>query len=206
MSIRTGDSFMDLRGRQIVAAIGMSVVLFGATVAWPQQPQTQPLATPAEQAAPPIDQPPAPSEPPAHSNPGLVEELGKLLKKGTAGLTPTLPSPQQTIDGLNSSAKSATDRLSRIAPLSGQSVVVGRTMCIVASNGAPDCKSASDQLCREKGYKEGRSLDIEAAQKCSAKAYFAGEARARQKISSLERSVNNFLLFQGVLAPRMTVG
>jgi hypothetical protein len=47
-------------------------------------------------------------------------------------------------------------------------------MCIVASNGAPDCKSASDQLCREKGYKEGRSLDIEAAQKCSAKAYFSG--------------------------------
>jgi hypothetical protein len=176
MSIRASDIFMDVRGRHIFAAIATSVALFAATtVAWPQQPQTQmPAAAPPAQDASSADQPAAPLEPPARSNPGLVEEIGKLLKGTTSSFPPSLPSPQQTIDGLNSSAKKATDSLSRIAPLSGQSVVIGRTMCIVASNGAPDCKSASDQLCREKGYKEGRSLDIEAAQKCSAKAYFSG--------------------------------
>ena len=177
MSIRTGAIFMDVRGRQIFAAIAVSIALVGATtVAWSQQTQA-PAASPAKDA-PPVDQLPAPPEPSARSNPGLVEEIGKLLK-GTTSLTPSLPSPQQTIDGLNSSAKKATDSLSRIAPLSGQAVVLGRTMCIVASNGAPDCKSASDQLCREKGYKEGRSLDIEAAQKCSAKAYFSGGSACR---------------------------
>jgi hypothetical protein len=180
MSLRAGDIYVDVRCRQILVAIATSIALFGATtVAWPQQPQA-PAAPPA-QAAPQADQPPVPpeSEQPVRGNPGLVEEIGKLLKGTTSSLTPSLPSPQQTIDGLNSSAKKATDSLSRIAPLSGQSVVVGRTMCIVASNGAPDCKSASDQLCREKGYKDGRSLDIEAAQKCSAKAYFSGGGACR---------------------------
>jgi hypothetical protein len=186
MSIRTGDIMMDVRGRQFVLVIATSVAwLCATTLAWPQQPQTQTApsasAAPSAQAAPSADQPPAAPdpEPPVHSNPGLVEEIGKLLKGTTSSLTPSLPSPQQTIDGLNSTTRKATDSLSRIAPLSGQSVVVGRTMCIVASNGAPDCKSASDQLCREKGYKEGRSLDIEAAQKCSAKAYFSGGGACR---------------------------
>lgn len=183
MSIRADDNIMDVWGRQILVAITMSVALFGATTAaWAQRQEAPAPAAPPAQAAPSVqaDQPPATEpEPPARSNPGLVEEIGKLLKGTTSSLTPSLPSPQQTIDGLNSSAKKATDSLSRIAPLSGQSVVVGRTMCIVASNGAPDCKSASDQLCREKGYKEGRSLDIEAAQKCSAKAYFAGGGACR---------------------------
>lgn len=173
---------MDARPRQLLLAIATSVALFCATtVAWSQQPQVQSPAAASGQAATPADQQPvAPEpEPPARSNPGLVEEIGKLLKGTASSLTPSLPSPQQTIDGLNSSAKKATDSLSRLAPVSGQSVVLGRTMCIVASNGAPDCKSASDQLCREKGYKEGRSLDIEATQKCSAKAYFSGGGACR---------------------------
>lgn len=186
MSVRVGDIFVDVWGRKAFAAIAMSIALVSVpTVGWPQQPQAQPQpqaqtpAAPSAPAAPPADQPPAPPEPPARSNPGLVEEIGKLLKNTTSSLTPTLPSPQQTIDGLNSSAKSATDSLTRIAPLSGQSVAVGRTMCVVAANGAPDCKAASDQLCMQKGYKEGRSLDIEAAQKCSAKAYFSGASACK---------------------------
>lgn len=188
MSIRAGDIMMDVRGRQFLLVIATSVGwLCATTLAWPQQSQTQaPAALPASaaplaQSAPSADLPPvaAQPEPPARTNPGLVEEIGKLLKGTTSSLTPSLPSPQQTIDELNSTTRKATDSLTRIAPLSGQSVVVGRTMCIVASNGAPDCKSASDQLCREKGYKEGRSLDIEAAQKCSAKAYFSGGGACR---------------------------
>ena len=180
MSVHTGDILVDMRGRKTLAAIAMSIVFLAATtVAWPQQPQPQIPAAPSAQAAPPAEPKPASPDPSTRNNPGLVEEIGKLLKSSAASLTPTLPSPQQTIDGLNSSAKSAADSLARIAPLSGQSMAVGRTMSVVSSNGAPDCKAASDQLCKEKGYKEGRSIDIEAAQKCSAKAYFAGAGACR---------------------------
>ncbi len=152
---------------------------------WPQQPaapqqqQLAPAQTPAE------PQPaPAPAE---KSNPGLVEEIGKLLKDSAtgikdsaAGLTSKLPSAKDAIEGINNGAKGATDSLTRLAPpLSAQTMVSGRSICPPAGNGAPDCKLASDNLCREKGYKEGRSIDIETSQKCSASSYFSGQGACR---------------------------
>ena len=58
-------------------------------------------------------------------------------------------------------------------------MVTGRTACPVAANGAPDCKAGADKLCQSKGYKEGKSLDTDAAEKCSAKGVHPGpQARA----------------------------
>ena len=59
------------------------------------------------------------------------------------------------------------------------SMVSGRAACLVAANGAPDCKAGADKLCQSKGYKEGKSLDTDAAEKCSPKVLHAGpQARA----------------------------
>ena len=46
-----------------------------------------------------------------------------------------------------------------------------RTKCVAL---APDCKAASVKLCQTKGYKDGKSLDTDAAQSCSAKAMIPG--------------------------------
>lgn len=180
MSDHTGDLFVDVRGRTILVATAMLIASMAVTTtAWPQQqlriqvePAQQP--SPARAASPIVEQQPPPPSLPAPSNPGLVEEIGKLLKNSASGLASTLPDPQKAIEGLNSSARDATDSLKQMAPLSSQSMVTGRTLCPPAPNGAPDCKMASDRLCKEKGYKGGKSVDIESAQKCSAKAYFAG--------------------------------
>ena len=171
MSNHSSDLFVDVRGR--IVLIAMLTAVFGTTAAWSQQAQPQLQVAPSQQATPPT--PPAP--PP--SNPGLVEEIGKLLKDSASGLTSTLPSPGQALEGLNSSAKDATDSLKRIAPPSGQTMASGRTLCPPAANGAPDCKRGADQLCKEKGYAEGRSVDIESTQKCSAKSYFSGQGACR---------------------------
>ncbi len=56
-------------------------------------------------------------------------------------------------------------------------MVTGRAACAVAANGAPDCKTGADRLCQSKGYKEGKSVDIDSAEKCSAKAYIPGRKR-----------------------------
>ncbi|CAN5245709.1 hypothetical protein BH10PSE10_BH10PSE10_24420 [soil metagenome] len=175
MSNHLSELFVDVRGRMILLAI-LAVTLGTATAAWPQQPQPQLQVAPSQQAAPPVAAPPAAPE---RSNPGLVEELGKLLKDSASGLGSALPSPGQALDGLNSSAKDATDSLKRMAPLAGQTVATGRALCPAAANGAPDCKLGADQLCKAKGYAEGRSVDIESSQKCSAKAYFAGNGACR---------------------------
>ena len=56
-------------------------------------------------------------------------------------------------------------------------MVSGRMACAVSPNGAPDCKTGADRLCQSKGYKEGKSLDTDAAEKCSPKAYIPGRRR-----------------------------
>jgi len=163
----------------------LSILLMAAGAAWPQAaPPTLNMQTPAQQALPdrpaPSQGEPAPSsQPPAQDdNPGLIGEIGKLLEKSKSML-PTLKSPQEAIEDLNMRAKDATkdagESLSRLAKPA--SIVTGRMGCPVSANGAPDCKAGADKLCQSKGYKEGKSLDTDAAEKCAAKVYLPGYKR-----------------------------
>lgn len=133
-----------------------------------QSPAQQPAPTKPEPQQ--IDPPPAPRE----ENPGLINEIGKLFEKSRT-LLPPLKSPSEAIDDLNARAKGAGESLSNIAKPA--IMVTGRTACVVAANGAPDCKAGADKLCQSKGYKEGKSLDTDAAEKCSPKVYIPGRKR-----------------------------
>ena len=119
----------------------------------------------ASQPSPPAPQQaePSPETAPRKENPGLINEIGKLLEK-PASMLPTLRSPRETIDD-------AADALSRLTTSPG---VKGRAACPVAANGAPDCKAAADKLCQSKGFKEGKSLDVDTARNCSARALLSG--------------------------------
>lgn len=180
----TGDLFADAQKRVVLMAAAFAVLFAASTAAWPQQSQVAPTQQPAPPVAPAAE-PPSAAEPPPKSNPGLVEEIGKLFKNSVtglrdsaSGLTSKLPSARETIDGINSSAKDATDGLTRLAPIGAQTMVSGRIACPAATNGAPDCKVASDKLCKDRGYKEGKSIDIESAEKCSARVYLSGRTGA----------------------------
>ena len=146
---------------------------------WPQTAPPPPTSigvqTPAQQAAP---QQAEPAPPVREENPGLVNELEKLWDKSRSML-PTLKSPQETIDELNARAKDATrdagESLSRLAKPS--SMVSGRMVCPPSSNGAPDCKIGADKLCQSKGFKEGKSLNADSAETCSARVLIPGRVR-----------------------------
>ena len=56
-------------------------------------------------------------------------------------------------------------------------MVTGRAACAVSANGAPDCKAGAEKLCQGKGYKDGKSLDTDAVEKCSPKVYIPGRKR-----------------------------
>jgi hypothetical protein len=168
-----------------IAAMVLLTMLAVTRVAWPQGLQTPPVSSPSSPvqsgvpAAP--DQPePQPAEPsivPKPENPGLFNEIGKLFDKSSS-LLPSFPSfkgPQETIDDFNARTRDATDGLSRLTTPS--SVVKGRMGCPAAANGAPDCKAGSDKLCQSKGFKEGKSLDTDSAQACSAAALLSGGNR-----------------------------
>jgi hypothetical protein len=159
------------------AALSMLIVAPGA--GWPQAapPSSLGVQSPAQQSvpdrpAPPQNEPlPAPSR---EENPGLFNEMGKLFEKSLS-ILPKMKSPSETIDDLNARAKDAGESLSDMAKPS--LMVTGRVACVVAANGAPDCKAGADKLCQGKGYKEGKSLDTDAAEKCSPKVYLPGRKR-----------------------------
>ena len=161
------------RTRAATVGVALSMLMTDAGVGWPQTPSPSSLPsslgvqTPAQQAAP--DRPA-----PVQGNPGLINEMGKFFEK-TLSILPPLKSPQETIEDLNSRAKDAGDGLTSLAKPS--SMVTGRMGCPVAANGAPNCKAGADNLCQAKGFKEGKSFDTDAAEKCSAKVYLPGYKR-----------------------------
>jgi hypothetical protein len=174
------DNIIALSSRRLATAGAVLVLLASAgDVAWPQAaspPSSLGVQAPAQQAAPSQQSEPVlPSAPPAREeNPGLLNEMGRLFEKSLS-IFPPLKSPQQTIDDWNARAKEAGDSLTHLAKPS--SMVTGRIGCPVAGNGAPDCKAAADKLCQTKGFKEGKSLDTDAAEKCAAKVYLPGYKR-----------------------------
>jgi hypothetical protein len=149
-------------------AATLSLMLLAASPAWAQTaPPALGVQSPSQQAvpaAPPSQQQqPEPAPPAREESPGFINELGKLWDKSISVL-PKIKSPSETLDDLSNMAKPS-------------SMVTGRMACAVAANGAPDCKAGADRLCQSKGYKEGKSLDVDAAEKCSAKAYIPGRKR-----------------------------
>lgn len=169
---------MKLLAAQVaISGLALSMLAIAPQAALSQA--TQPSAGAQSPAPPPVPAQPEPqkNEPPAaprEENPGLINEIGKLLEKSKT-LLPPLKSPGEAIDDLNARAKGAGESLSNMAKPA--IMVTGRAACAVAANGAPDCKAGADKLCQSKGYKEGKSLDTDAAEKCSPKVYIPGRQR-----------------------------
>jgi hypothetical protein len=178
MPDRNGHSFKLLGTRLTSCGLALAMLALVPAPGWPQAapPPSLGLQSPAQQAVPPQPEPQQiePPPPPREENPGLINEIGKLFEK-TKSLLPPLKSPGEAMDDLNAGARGAGDSLSNLARPS--TMVSGRAACTVAVNGAPDCKAGADRLCQSKGHKEGKSLDTDAAEKCSPKVYMPGYKR-----------------------------
>jgi hypothetical protein len=179
MMARPGNLIAQVRAHVATAAAAMLMWTIAAGAGWPQGAPPPPAPgvqeQPAPQAAPPQSGPAPSAAPPApEQNPGLINDIGKMFEKSLS-ILPPLKSPSETIDDLNARAKDAGDTLSRLAKPS--SMVAGRMVCPVSANGAPDCKLGADKLCQSKGFKEGKSLNPDSAETCSAKVLIPGRAR-----------------------------
>ncbi|MEZ5822755.1 MAG: hypothetical protein R3D82_18300 [Xanthobacteraceae bacterium] len=160
----------------VSAAAALALLLIAGGPAWPQgappalgvqSPSQQPAPDPSQQQQQQQQQQPEPPAPPVRQeNPGLINELGKLWDK-----LPKIKSPSETLEDIKGAGQSLTN-MAKPATM-----VTGRVACAVAANGAPDCKTGADRLCQSKGYKEGKSLDVDAAEKCSPKVYIPGRKR-----------------------------
>ena len=161
------------------AGLVLSMLMVAPGAGWPQAAPQPSLGVQSPAGQPVPDQPaqqqiePPPLAPPTE-NPGLINEIGKLFEKSKS-ILPPLKSPSETFDDLNARARDAGESLSNLAKPS--TMVSGRAACVVSTNGAPDCKAGADKLCQSKGFKEGKSLDTDAAEKCSPIVYLPGHQR-----------------------------
>ncbi|WP_257167354.1 hypothetical protein [Bradyrhizobium sp. SRS-191] len=196
----------------LVVGWALLVLALSTASAWAQSaPGLGVREAPPPQPAPAVEPAPPPS------NPGLVEELGKLFEKmsiiplkrpeaaaeppatdgGAAAPADQAPQPpRQAVapvapkggdalpNGLPGTTppsastnvlKETGDTLSRLTKPS--TMVSGRIVCPIAANGTPDCKLGADRLCQGKGYKEGKSLNTDSAETCSARVLIPGRQR-----------------------------
>jgi hypothetical protein len=160
-----------LSGSRVLAAACV-LLLTHAGEALPQTAPPQQPSLGVQEQPPPAPAAPEPQPPP--ENPGLIHEMGKLIDK----IMPS-KSPSETLNDFNTrardAAKDAGDALSRLAKTGA--MVSGRSICPPGTDGTPDCSAASNQLCQSKGYKEGKSLNTDSAEKCSAKVLIPGRQR-----------------------------
>jgi hypothetical protein len=189
MMARPDDLLAQLRVHAATATLSISMVLIGAAAGWPQAASPPPSASvkssavqnsgggqlPTQQSlAPQVETAPSSAAPAREENGGVIEGIGKIFDK-----FPTLKSPQEAIEDFNArareAAKDASDRLSRMAKPS--SMVSGRMTCPASVNGAPDCKLAADNLCKSKGFQEGKSLNTDSSETCSPKVLIPGRTR-----------------------------
>lgn len=149
----------------------------------------------AQQSIEPQAPPPAQSEPP-----GIFESIGRWFDQGTAGFRSHVQGAQNSFGALNEQATATTrnfgdtaaevgknafdagitaadvtkDAVGAVAKLPLTRVVNGRERCPQAANGAPDCLTAAETLCRKQGFSSGKSIDFTSAEQCSAKAMLSG--------------------------------
>ena len=125
--------------------------------------------------------------PPA--KPGVFESIGRWFEQGASNFRDHLRGAKRKMDDLGDEAaannkgfsdqaaqagknaaeagKSAVDA---VAKLPTARMMEGRERCIAAPNGAPDCVSAAEALCRKHGFASGKSMDFTSAEECPAKA------------------------------------
>ena len=130
------------------------------------------VGTAVAQQAP--QQAPEPGVPPV-ARPGLFDVIERWLEDSKTQIDNQIKGTQQAIEGAAKEASKAGQAGGAILGLPGSKVAHGRTRCVVAPNGAPDCIEAAHALCRSKGYGPGKSLEVNTVNKCPSWVWLSGQ-------------------------------
>jgi hypothetical protein len=156
-------------GFEIARSCGLAAALIVcAEFAAAQQAQNPAAAqAPAEAPAP---QPAPPPQAGLPTPPEIITGIGRFIAQSISNIGAGMRGAGDAIGGATGTAgdvaKGVGDAAGAVARLPLSNVVSGRAMCALAPNGAPDCATASLELCRSKGFARGASLDITTAYKC----------------------------------------
>jgi hypothetical protein len=75
-----------------------------------------------------------------------------------------------------STAQGAKNAADAVVSLPNSRVVSGYEKCQIAANGAADCAAAAEIICKARGLKASKSLDMTRSETCPAKVYLSGHS------------------------------
>jgi hypothetical protein len=163
----------------VVGTLLAGLVLAGSLPAGIAAAQTR--AEPPKPASDPPAATPVPEPPPAAENPGFVGVFGNWMQQGvtsmSTGIDAMFGAAKGAADAASTVAKgaagvakgaadAAVDTAAGVTKLPVPGVASGREQCILAGNGAPDCRVAAEALCRARGFTTGASVDFVTSEKC----------------------------------------
>jgi hypothetical protein len=115
--------------------------------------------------------------------PGLFESIAHWLDEQTAKLGSTFKDTGKGVENFGHEAgvaarttvDGAKDAAGAVVRIPAARVVSGHEKCQNAPNGAPDCVSAANAICKGKGFESGKSLDMTTAVVCPPKVLLSGQ-------------------------------
>jgi hypothetical protein len=120
--------------------------------------------------------------PPA--NEGFLAAFTRWFEGQTANMSSSFKDARKKVESFSSAAgdaakttvEGAKDAAGAVARIPVARPVSGHEKCQLAPNGAPDCITAANAMCRGKGFDSGKSLDMTTAEICPAKVYMSGRS------------------------------
>jgi hypothetical protein len=174
-----------IAARAAASLLACHIAVFACAIAIAQTPSPEtPSSAPANSPTPPQSQ-------------GFFDAFGNWVQQGVASVGSGFGAMVGAVGGQASqAAKDAADAARNAAtsvtklPVAG--ITAGRERCMLAPNGAPDCRVAAEKLCRAKGYAEGSSVDFETVEKCPPRSRVSGRT-APEGACTLEHFVTKAL-------------
>ena len=99
----------------------------------------------------------------AANNKGMSDQAAKV-GQGAADVGKTIG--QSAVEVTKDAVDATADAVGTVAKLPTARLMSGRERCAAAPNGAPDCVTAAEALCRKLGFRSGKSMDFTSAEEC----------------------------------------
>ena len=124
---------------------------------------------------------------PAAEEPGFFQNIGRWFDQQAKNVKATFGGARSTVEEFGHEAGIAADRTvdnakdvakgaaDVVGSIPSPRFVSGHEKCRLAPNGALDCGTAADAVCRTKGFTSGSSIDMTTAEVCPPKVWLAGQ-------------------------------
>ena len=122
--------------------------------------------------------------PKPNDEPGFFDGIGRWFDEQAAKFKSTFSDAGRGVENFGheagvaakTTARGAKDAADAVARIPQARVVAGHEKCRIAPNGAPDCVSAANAMCKANGFDSGKSLDMTTAEVCPPKVLMSGRS------------------------------